>query len=125
MLLKPIRAALVSSSFTLASVSAVVLLTGSVCLAQVAGGTISGSVRDSSGSAIARVQVALKNSEMAFLRSVDADNNGSYTAPNLVPGTYEISASKNGFETVVRSGVVVTVGSEQVIDFKLNHSRPN
>jgi hypothetical protein len=50
MLLKPIRAALVSSSFTLASVSVVVLFTGSVCLAQVAGGTISGSVRDSSGS---------------------------------------------------------------------------
>src|SRR3984893_9988083 len=119
MLLKPIRAALVSSSFTLASVSAVVQLTGSVCLAQVAGGTISGSVRDSSGSAIARVQVALKNSEMAILRSVDADNNGSYTAPNLVPGTYEISASKSEFETVVRSTVVVTVGSEEIIDFKL------
>jgi hypothetical protein len=120
MLLNPIRAALVSSSFTLASVSAVVLLTGTLCLAQVAGGTISGRVRDSSGSAIARAQVAVKNSEMAILRSVDADNNGIYTAPNLVPGTYEISASKNGFETVVRSGVVVTVGSEEVIDFKLN-----
>jgi Carboxypeptidase regulatory-like domain/TonB dependent receptor len=120
MLLNSIRAALISSSFTLASVSALVLLTGSACLAQVAGGTISGSVRDSSGSAIVRAQVAVKNSEMAILRSVYADNNGIYTAPNLVPGTYEISASKDGFETVVRSGVVVTVGSEQVIDFKLN-----
>ncbi len=119
MLLTPVRA-LVSSSFTLVSVSAVVLLTGSVCLAQVAGGTISGSVRDSSGSAIARAQVAVKNSETAILRPIDADNNGSYTAPNLVPGTYEISVSKNGFETVVRSSVVVTVGSEAVIDFKLN-----
>jgi hypothetical protein len=120
MFLNPIRAALVSTSVRLASVSAVALLTGSVCLAQVAGGTISGSVRDSSGSAIARAQVAVKNFEMAILRSVDADHNGIYTAPNLVPGTYEISASKNGFETVVRSGVVVTVGSEEVIDFKLN-----
>ena len=44
MLLNPIRAAWASTSFTLASVSAVVLLAGSVCLAQVAGGTISGSV---------------------------------------------------------------------------------
>jgi hypothetical protein len=40
-----------------------------------------------------------------------------------VPGTYEISASKNGFETVVRSGVVVTVGSVEVLDFKLNPGR--
>ena len=105
---------------TIACVTAIVLLTGSVCLAQVAGGTISGSVRDSSGRAIAGAQVVVKNSETAILRSVDADNDGIYTAPNLVPGTYEISASKEGFETVVRSGVLVTVGSEEVIDFKLN-----
>jgi Carboxypeptidase regulatory-like domain/TonB-dependent Receptor Plug Domain/TonB dependent receptor len=104
----------------LARVTAIVLVTGCVCLAQVAGGTVSGSVRDSSGQAIARAQVAVKNSAMAILRSVDADNNGIYTAPNLVAGTYEISASKNGFETVVRSSIVVTVGSEQIIDFKLN-----
>lgn len=120
MLLNPIRAALVSSSFTLASVSAVVLLTGSAGLAQVAGGTITGSVRDSSGRAIAGAQVAVKNSETAIVRSVDADNVGIYTAPNLVPGTYEISASENGFETVVRTSVRVNVGAEDVIDFKLN-----
>src|SRR5579863_7369526 len=104
----------------LTCMTAIVLVTGSVCLAQVAGGTISGSVRDSSGQAIGRAQVAVKNSRMAILRSVDADSNGIYRAPNLVAGTYEISASKNGFETVVRSGVVVTVGSELVIDFKLS-----
>src|ERR1700688_3690101 len=100
------RAALVSSSFTLASVSAVALLTGSVCLAQVAGGTISGGVRDSSGSAIAGAQIAVTNSETAIVRSVNADNDGIWTAPNLVAGTYEISASRNGFETVVRTGVL-------------------
>src|ERR1700674_296444 len=85
------RAALVSSCFTLASVSAVVLLTGSVCLAQVAGGTISGSVIDSSARAVAGAQVAVKNAETAIVRSVNADNKGIYTTPNLVPGTYEIS----------------------------------
>src|ERR1700733_1713892 len=79
MRLNPIRAAWVSSSFLFASVSAVVILTGSVCLAQVTGGTISGSVRDSSGQAIVRAQVAVKNYQMAILRSSDADNNGIYT----------------------------------------------
>src|SRR5580693_7479030 len=120
MILNPTRAPYVSISFTAACVTAIVLVTGSVCLAQVAGGTISGSVRDSSGQTIVRARVAVKNTGMAILRSVDADSNGIYTAPNLVAGTYEISASKNGFETVVRSGVVVTVGSEKVVDFKLN-----
>ena len=88
MLLSQIRAALLSGPFTLAYLTAIVLAIGSSCLAQVAGGTISGSVRDSSGGAIAGAQVSVKNSETAILRSVDADNDGIYTAPNLVPGTY-------------------------------------
>src|SRR6202162_5808923 len=120
MLPNPTWAALNSSSFTVACVIAIVLVTGSACLAQVAGGTISGSVRDSSGRAIVGAQVAVKNSETAILRSINADNDGIYTAPNLVAGTYQISASKEGFATLVRSGVLVTVGSQEVIDFKLN-----
>src|ERR1700688_89497 len=119
MLPNPTWASLNSSSFTIACVTAIVLVTGSACLAQVAGGTISGSVRDSSGRAIAGAQVAVKNSETAVLRSLLTDNDGIYTAPNLVAGTYQISASKEGFATLVRSGVLATVGSEEVIDFKL------
>jgi hypothetical protein len=120
MLPNPTWAALNSSSFTVACVTAIALVTGSACLAQVAGGTISGSVRDRSGRAIAGAQVAVKNSETAILRSIEADNDGIYTAPNLVAGTYQISVSKEGFATLVRSGVLVTVGSEEVIDLKLN-----
>jgi hypothetical protein len=101
-------------------VAVIALVTGSVCLAQVAGGTVSGSVIDSSGSAIAGAQIAVTNSGTAIVRSANADNDGIYTIPNLVPGTYEISASKNGFETAVRSGVLVKVGSEDILDFKLN-----
>jgi hypothetical protein len=115
----PTRAALASSSFTVACVTAIVLVTGSICLAQVSGGTISGSVRDSSERAIAGAHVSVRNSETAILRSVTADNDGIYTAPNLVAGTYQVSASKEGFATFVRSGVLATVGSEEVIDFKL------
>src|ERR1700676_4928361 len=108
MLPNPTWAALNSSSFTVACVTAIALVTVSACLAQVAGGPISGSVRDSSGRAIAGAQGAGKNSETASLRSRDADNDGIYTAANLVAGTYQISASKEGFETLVRSGVLVT-----------------
>jgi Carboxypeptidase regulatory-like domain/TonB-dependent Receptor Plug Domain len=106
--------------YTVAGVTALVLVTGSACLAQVSGGTISGSVRDSSERAIAGAHVFIRNSETAILRSVTADNDGIYTAPNLVTGTYQVSASKEGFATLVRSGVLVAVGSEEVIDFKLN-----
>jgi hypothetical protein len=73
MLPNPDCATLVSSSFTVAWITAIVLVTGSACLAQVAGGTISGSVLDISSEAIAETQIAVRNSEMAILRSEDAD----------------------------------------------------
>lgn len=120
MVSNPTRAVLTSPSFTVARITATVLVSASACLAQVAGGTVSGSVRDSSGRAIAGAQVAVKNSKTAILRSVQADNDGIYMAPNLVAGTYQVSASQKGFATLVRSGVLVTVGSEEVIDFELN-----
>ena len=69
----PTRTALTSSSFAVACVTAIALATGSVCLAQVTGGTISGSVRDSSERAIAGAHVSVTNSETAILRSVRSD----------------------------------------------------
>src|SRR5580700_8029282 len=120
MLPNPTWTALNASSFTVACVIAIALITGSACLAQVVGGTVSGSVRDSSERAIPGAHVSVKNSETAILRSIDADHDGIYTAPNLVAGTYQVSASKEGFATLVRSGVLATVGSEEVIDFRLN-----
>jgi hypothetical protein len=120
MLPNPTGTALNSISFTVACITAIALVTSSACLAQVAGGTISGSVRDISGRALAGAHVSVKNSETAILRSVTADNDGIYTAPNLVAGTYQISASQEGFATLVRSRVLVTLGSEEVVDFELN-----
>ena len=132
MLPNPTWAALNSSSLTVACVTAIALVTGSACFAQVAGGTISGSVRDSSGRAIAGALIAVKNSETAILRSINADNDGIYTAPNLVAGTYQISASKEGFATLVRSGVLVTEhfvlqgvhGRRRLIDRARESERP-
>ena len=119
MFVKPIRAALFSSCFRIVCVSAIVLATNGACLAQVAGGNISGTVKDSSGAVVAQTQIDVKNSDTAVVRTVAVDESGFYTAPNLVPGTYDITASSRGFETVVRSGIAVTVGAEEVIDFTL------
>ena len=108
MSVKPIRSALLSGCFRVACIAARVLATSGACLAQVAGGTNSGIVKGSSG-AVAPAQVAIKNSETGVLRSVDLDEQGIYSAPNLAPGTYEMISSSTGLETVVASSVVVTL----------------
>jgi Carboxypeptidase regulatory-like domain/TonB-dependent Receptor Plug Domain len=96
------------------------LTASSNCVAQVAGGTISGSVKDSSGAVVAKARISIKNSDTDVVRAVDVNEDGIYSAPNLVAGTYEISATAAGFATEVRSGVVVTVGAEEVVDIALS-----
>src|SRR4029077_6183164 len=47
------------------------------------------------------------------------DAAGFYSAPNLLPGTYEVSASATGFSTEVQTGLTLTVGAEQALNFTL------
>ncbi|MGI8743281.1 MAG: TonB-dependent receptor domain-containing protein [Bryobacteraceae bacterium] len=87
--------------------------------AQVEGGTLSGTVKDSSGAVIAAATVVITNSETNVARTLAVNNDGFYSAPNLLPGTYQVTASGTGFKTVVRSGLTLTVGANLVIDMEL------
>jgi hypothetical protein len=84
--------------------------------AQVAGATLSGTVKDASGSAVPNAGVSIANSATGVSRVVTSDGSGFYTAPNLLPGTYEVTVTAQGFATTVVSGVTLTVGSQQVLD---------
>jgi hypothetical protein len=85
----------------------------------VAGATLSGTIRDQSGSTVAGAQVSIKNVATGISSSVTSNSDGFYSAPNLLPGTYDVSASAAGFATQVQSGVVLTVGAQQVLMISL------
>jgi hypothetical protein len=87
--------------------------------AQVEGGTISGSVRDSSEAGVANAKVTIINTQTQVAKAVVANSQGFYSVPNLMPGTYSIGANAPGFKTVVRSGVTLTVGGELTVDLEL------
>src|SRR5712692_6084398 len=74
--------------------------------AQVAGGSVTGTIMDSSGSAIPKAQLSIKNRSTDVTRAVDANDDGFYAAPNLLPGQYQVTASATGFEP---KGVNVTL----------------
>jgi hypothetical protein len=86
---------------------------------QVAGGTIQGSVSDSSGRVVAEAQVSIKNLATGVVTLVEDNDQGLYTAPNLVPGTYEVSCVAKGFATSVYGDVPLSVGAQQRLDFVL------
>ncbi len=84
--------------------------------AQVAGATLLGTVMDPTGAVIPNAQVSIKNTATNATRSVRTDAVGYYAAPNLLPGTYEVTVSAPGFSTAVRTGIVLTVGAQQVLN---------
>ena len=65
--------------------------------AQIAGATISGTVMDSSGSVVQNARVDITNSATAVTRTISTNGAGIYTAPNLVPGDYQVKVTAQGF----------------------------
>lgn len=87
--------------------------------AQVSGATLSGTVTDPSGGVIPNATLSIKNVATGIDRRASTDSSGLYTAPNLLPGTYEVTVTASGFETTIRSGVTLTVGAQQLLNFSL------
>src|SRR3990172_8069841 len=92
---------------------------GQLVLAQVNTATISGTVRDASGAVLPGANVAVLNQDTGLTRTVTSNSSGRYSAPGLGLGNYQVTAQLAGFQTLVRSGIVLTVGAEAVIDFTL------
>src|SRR5262245_4718470 len=61
-------------------------------------GTILGTVHDSSGALIPGCAISIENVGTSSRRSALTDENGSYTMPNLEPGTYKVTMSLTGFQ---------------------------
>jgi hypothetical protein len=104
--------------FTFVSL-AVLTLTSSCVYAQVSGATMTGTVSDASGAVIPNAQVATKNVATGDVRSATTNATGLYTAPNLLPGSYDVTATAPGFSTEVRSGITLTVGTQQVLNITM------
>jgi hypothetical protein len=99
---------------------AVVLgLTVSVTFAQVPTGAISGVVTDETGAVIPNVNVLIKNKATDFERRLSTGADGSFSAPSLPAGQYEIRVETKGFRTVVREATVET-GATTTADMRMS-----
>src|SRR5262245_45800566 len=88
-------------------------------LAQGVTGTISGTVKDSAGGVIAGSQIEVLHEDTGSSRQLTSDSAGRYSATFLSLGNYKVTAKATGLQTEVRSGIVLTVGREAVVDFAL------
>jgi len=65
------------------------------------------------------VAVKLKNLNDNATRSTVTDNSGEYQILNLRPGSYEISASKENFNTATLGGIALDARQQLRADLKL------
>lgn len=96
--------------FAAALLLAMSLLYPRAAVAQAVGsGTISGTVKDSSGAAIPGVTVeAASPALIEGRRVVVTDSAGRYSVINLRPGTYTVTFSLDGFSTIQRQNIQLT-----------------
>ena len=87
--------------------------------AQTSMATISGTVTDASGAAVAGAKVDVKNVGTGIAQATMSDGQGRFRVGELLIGNYEVQASQAGFQTVVRKGITLTVGAEAVVDISL------
>jgi hypothetical protein len=100
-----------------ACVIALLVLASCTLHAQIAGtGQIQGTVTDSSGAVVANATVTLTNQGTHVQRVKQSDKTGNYLFPNIEVGTYDLSATGQGFETYVQTGIVLEVGSNIAVN---------
>jgi hypothetical protein len=87
--------------------------------AQVTNAVLQGVVTDPQGGVLPGAVVKVANIEDGLAREATTDARGFYRVPALPPGSYEITASLDGFTPQRRTGLVLTVGQTANIDVQL------
>src|SRR6202051_3061250 len=87
--------------------------------AQVSAAKLSGTIADTSGAAIADAKIEITNVQTGFNRTGTTNSSGFYSAPSLPPGTYKVSVAQANFSTEVRTGIILDVGSDQLLNIVL------
>ena len=78
-------------------------------------GQISGSVADPSNQLITGARITLNN-EAGDTRNTVTNQTGDFVFSALVPGTYTIKISADGFKTLERKGIVLTANERRELD---------
>jgi len=82
-------------------------------------GTITGTVTDPSGAAVAGAAVTLTNLATSTSRTATTNETGRYVLANVEPGTYTLTINKAGFRVAKFTNQIVNVGSSLTLSVAL------
>src|SRR6266850_3673562 len=91
-----------------------------VASAQEITGSISGTVKDSNGAAVAGANVTITDSDKKVVaRTVTTDDNGFFSAENLATAYYDITIEAKNFKKHIETRLKVDVGQKRALDLSL------
>src|SRR5262249_54666322 len=85
-----------------------IVLAPMILLAQAITGSVSGSVRDASGSAVTNAAVTLTNALTEAVRTATTNDQGDFVFNSVPPGEYRFQAQAAGFKTFERREIHLT-----------------
>ena len=88
--------------------------------AQSGDATVTGSVLDVTGKAIAGAAVSVRSESTGLARSASSDGEGRFSVAGLPAGDYSVEASAPSFATSRRTGVKIAAGGTEDVSLSLN-----
>jgi len=90
-----------------------------MALAQATTGSIAGRICDPSGAVVSNVSLRVRNDATGLMQSARSNAWGEYSLAALPPGEYSLEVRAEGFTTITRSGLEVTIDRKIRLDFDL------
>jgi hypothetical protein len=91
-------------------VLAILVFFAPAIFAQETTGGLQGTVKDTTGAVVLGAQVTVTGTTLVGSKQSVTDATGYYRFANLPPGTYTLTVTAQGFETLKRGGLVLEVG---------------
>ncbi len=82
-------------------------------------GTITGTIADTAGAAVASAPVEARNVQTGAIYQTASTSTGNYTLPQLPTGSYELSVTVTGFKRFVQQNIALPVAQTIRIDVVL------
>jgi hypothetical protein len=103
----------------LAVAAAFILLLPAAMLGQEVTGSIAGTVYDTSGAVVPGATVEVTGPNLPRNLTIVSEATGSYAFQSVPAGTYAVTASAAGFNSMKQVGINVVLGRTSRVDFKL------
>lgn|GEM_PF-1314639 len=91
-------------------VTLLALVLASPAFAQVSTGSLRGEIVDQADAALAGVKLKLTSDSLQGERLIDTDEDGLFRFLALPPGTYRLDVEKEGFKSIIRTNLGISMG---------------